>query len=101
MQDETSPNGQLIAANAPFTCSPLEGASGRTSGEWCLATVRIRFTLPCMYVDGHQVFHLDPADPLQVGYKHLIGHEPTGQDHPELLRYGSDVGHSRTIVDHI
>jgi arylsulfatase A-like enzyme len=58
--------------------------------------------VPCVYLQGHSVANLDPThDPLRISYKHNIGEEPTGKEHPELLRYGADRQHSGTIVDHI
>lgn len=76
--------------------------------------------VPTVYVDGHRVDNLDPADPLYVKYPEeahhefqerefgrygegqsdaLVGDLPTGLSHPELLRYGADVQHSGTIVN--
>jgi arylsulfatase A-like enzyme len=57
--------------------------------------------VPCVYVEGHEVVHLESADPLRVSYKGPIGDEPTGREHPELLRYKGDAQHSGTIVDRI
>ncbi len=55
--------------------------------------------VPTVYVEGHRVLGLDPADPLLVQYKEQIGDLPTGVSHPELLRYGADPQHSGTIVN--
>jgi len=57
--------------------------------------------VPCVYVEGRQVVGLDPADPLQVNQYKKVGTDPTGHDHPELLRYPADGDHSGTIVDRI
>lgn len=78
--------------------------------------------VPTVYVEGHRVYNLDPADPLYVKYPDeahhafqeerfgqygegqsdaLVGDLPTGLSHPELLRYGADVQHSGTIVNRI
>ena len=57
--------------------------------------------VPCVYIDNHQIDHLTASDPIAVNYDHKIGNEPTGFDHPELLRYPADKEHSGTIVDHI
>jgi arylsulfatase A len=35
--------------------------------------------VPQVYVEGHRVKNLDPADPLWVGTKRPSGHHPTGQ----------------------
>ena len=57
--------------------------------------------VPCVYIEDHNVVNLAADDPLSVSYDHKIGNEPTGRDHPELLRYPADAQHSGTIVDHI
>lgn len=57
--------------------------------------------VPCVYIEDHNVINLSPNDPLSVSYEHKIGNEPTGWNHPELLRYPADAQHSGTIVDHI
>ena len=57
--------------------------------------------VPCVYVDGHRVHALDTGDPLRISYTHRIGDEPTGAEHPELLRYPASRQHQGTIVDHI
>lgn len=55
--------------------------------------------VPTVYVEGHRVVGLDPADPLLVTYREPIGDLPTGVSHPQLLRYGADLQHSGTIVN--
>jgi len=58
--------------------------------------------VPTVYVKGHRVFNLDPNDPpLRVNYEGKIGDLPTGESHPEMLRYPADPQHSGTIVDSI
>jgi arylsulfatase A-like enzyme len=57
--------------------------------------------VPCVYVENHRVVHLADDDPLAISYRKKIGNEPTGLDHPELLRYPADKQHSGTIVDRI
>ena len=44
---------------------------------------------------------LDPHDPLQVSFSEYIGDEPTGRDHPELLKMLPSHGHDQTIVNGI
>ena len=44
---------------------------------------------------------LDPTDPIQVSYGKPVGDEPTGQDHPELLKMQPSHGHDKTIVNGI
>ncbi|MGF7037574.1 sulfatase family protein [Mucilaginibacter lappiensis] len=55
--------------------------------------------VPCVYVDGHRVANLDPADPIQVNYKNPVGNWPTGANHPELLKLKPSHQHDQTIVN--
>lgn len=55
--------------------------------------------VPCVYVENHRIVDLDPADPVQVSYKNPIGTEPTGKDHPELLKMLFSHGHDQTIIN--
>ncbi|MBM3808483.1 MAG: arylsulfatase [Acidimicrobiia bacterium] len=57
--------------------------------------------VPCVYVENGRVVNLDPADPISVSYTTPVGTEPTGRDHPELLRMGLTAGHDKTIVNGI
>ncbi|MEO1583792.1 MAG: sulfatase-like hydrolase/transferase [Planctomycetota bacterium] len=57
--------------------------------------------VPCVYLDGHRVENLDPADPITVSYEAKVGDWPTGTERPDLLRYGADPQHSGTIINGI
>lgn len=57
--------------------------------------------VPCVYIENHHVVGLDPKDPIQVGYGAMVGDEPTGRQHPELLKMGLSLGHDGTIIDGI
>jgi arylsulfatase A-like enzyme len=57
--------------------------------------------VPCVYVENRRVLGLDPSDPIEVSYKNPIGNEPTGKDHPELLKYKYSHGHDQTIINGI
>lgn len=57
--------------------------------------------VPCVYVENHRVVGLDPKDPIQVSFAQPVGAEPTGKDHPELLRMHPSHGHDQTIVNGI
>ncbi len=57
--------------------------------------------VPCVYVENHRVVGLDPEDPIRVSYAEDIGDEPTGKDHPELLKLHPSHGHDMTIVNGI
>ncbi len=57
--------------------------------------------VPCVYVENQKVVGLDPADPIEVNYDHKVGNEPTGREHPELLKTKFHRGHDDTIVNGI
>ena len=57
--------------------------------------------VPCVFVENGRVVNLDPADPIQVSYDKPIGSEPTGKEHPELLKMRPSHGHDQTIVNGI
>ena len=55
--------------------------------------------VPCVFVENRRVVGLDPADPIKVSFKEPILKEPTGKDHPELLKMHPSHGHDMTIVN--
>lgn len=57
--------------------------------------------VPCVYVENQRVVGLDPQDPIMVKYGQKVGDEPTGAEHPELLKYPPSHGHDQTIVNGI
>jgi arylsulfatase A-like enzyme len=57
--------------------------------------------VPCVYVENRRVVGLDPADPIRVSYGEKVGDDPTGLDHPEMLKMKADKSHSQTIVNGI
>ncbi|HEX9151976.1 MAG TPA: arylsulfatase [Flavobacterium sp.] len=59
--------------------------------------------VPTVFVENHKVVALDPADPIQVDYKKIVGNDPTGKEHPELLKMQASPGqgHNNTIVNGI
>jgi len=57
--------------------------------------------VPCVYVENRRVAGLDPNDPIRVSYGRPIGDEPTGKDHPEMLKMHPSHGHDQTIVNGI
>ncbi|MBO9639544.1 MAG: sulfatase-like hydrolase/transferase, partial [Siphonobacter aquaeclarae] len=42
--------------------------------------------VPTVFIENRDVVGLDPNDPIEVDYQKPIGSEPTGKDHPELLK---------------
>lgn len=57
--------------------------------------------VPTVFVDNYKVAGLDSRDPILVSYDEPIGDEPTGKDHPELLKYPASNGHNQTIINGI
>lgn len=57
--------------------------------------------VPCVYVAGHRVVGLDPADPIEVSYGTPIPGVPTGRANPELLKMKPSHGHDMSIVNGI
>ena len=59
--------------------------------------------VPSVFVENKHVVALEKADPIAVDYKKKVGDEPTGLEHPELLKMQSSPGqgHNGTIVNGI
>jgi len=55
--------------------------------------------VPCVFVENRRVVGLDPNDPITVSFSEPILTEPTGKDHPELLKMHPSHGHDMTIVN--
>ncbi len=57
--------------------------------------------VPCVFVENHHVAGLNAEDPIEVSYRQKVGNDPTGRDHPELLRMKAypGQGHNNTIVN--
>lgn len=59
--------------------------------------------VPTVFLENHQVTALDSTDPITVDYNKQVGTDPTGKDHPELLKLQASAGHghNNTIVNGI
>lgn len=59
--------------------------------------------VPTVFLENHNVVALDTSDPIEVSYKEKTGNDPTGKEHPELLKLKSSPGqgHDQTIVNGI
>jgi len=55
--------------------------------------------VPCVFVENRGVVGLNPADPIKVSFDAPILDEPTGKDHPELLKMHPSHGHDQTIIN--
>jgi arylsulfatase A-like enzyme len=69
--------------------------------DYCFLIPATGDRVPCVFVENHRVVGLDPKDPIEVSYQKPIGDEPTGKDHPELLKMHPSHGHDQTIVNGI
>ncbi|MBG6235265.1 arylsulfatase A-like enzyme [Pedobacter sp. CAN_A7] len=59
--------------------------------------------VPTVFMENHRVVALDANDPITVDYVNKVGTDPTGKEHPELLKQQSSPnhGHNQTIVNGI
>ena len=59
--------------------------------------------VPTVFLKDHNVIGLEDNDPIAVDYKNKVGNDPTGKEHPELLKMKSTPGqgHDNTIVNGI
>ncbi len=67
--------------------------------DYCFLLPATGDRVPCVYVENRHVVGADPNDPIEVSYEKQIGDEPTGRDHPELLKMHPSHGHDQTIVN--
>jgi arylsulfatase A-like enzyme len=82
--------------NGPIKPGPLE-----LGFDTCFIIPATGDRVPTVFVKDHLVYDLDPSDPLVVSYGIKIGNEPTGKEHPELLKMKLSEGHDGTIVNGI
>lgn len=57
--------------------------------------------VPSVYIKNGRIVDLDASDPVQVNYQEMVGNDPTGLSHPQLLRLQADEQHAKTIVNGI
>jgi arylsulfatase A-like enzyme len=69
--------------------------------DYCFLIPATGDRVPCVYVENRRVVGLDPGDPIRVSFRDPVGDEPTGKDHPELLKMHPSHGHNQTIVNGI
>ncbi len=53
--------------------------------------------VPTVILENQRVVGLSPDDPLEVSYKENFPGEPTGRDHPEMLKMHPSHGHDMSI----
>jgi len=69
--------------------------------DYCFIIPATGDRVPCVFIENHKVVGFDPSDPIAVSYGIKVGNEPTGRDHPELLKVKPSHGHADTIVNGI
>ncbi len=57
--------------------------------------------VPTVYIKNGHVVGLDLNDPIQVNYQENFAGEPTGKEHPAMLKLKWDHGHNNSIVNGI
>ncbi len=67
--------------------------------DYCFLMPATGDRVPCVYVENRRVLGLEVGDPLRVSFGEYIGDEPTGKEHPELLKLKPSHGHDQTIVN--
>jgi len=82
--------------NSEITPGPLE-----IGFDYCFLIPATGDRVPCVFVENRKVVNLDLQDAIQVSYSEPIGTEPTGKDHPELLKMHPSHGHDQTIINGI
>ncbi|HTU27698.1 MAG TPA: arylsulfatase [Pirellulales bacterium] len=86
-------SGAKTDYNAPIQPGPLE-----IGFDYFFGLPATGDRVPCVYIENHGVVGNDPNDPIKVSYGKPIGDEPTGKEHPELLKVHPSHGHDNTIV---
>lgn len=69
--------------------------------DYCFLIPATGDRVPCVYVENRRIVGLDPKDPIRISFDGPIGDEPTGKDHPELLKMHPSHGHNQTIINGI
>ncbi len=69
--------------------------------DYCFLIPATGDRVPTVFVENRRVVGLDPGDPIEVSYARPVGSEPTGREHPELLKMHPSHGHDQTIVNGI
>lgn len=88
--------GRKINWNGEIKPGPLE-----IGFDDCFIIPATPDRVPCVYVQNHCVFNLDPADPLQVSYQKPFPGEPTGVTERQSLKQDTKGGHLGAVVNGI
>jgi arylsulfatase A-like enzyme len=82
--------------NGEITCGPLD-----IGFDYNFIIPATGDRVPCVFVENRRIVGLDKSDPIKVSFNEPILTEPTGKDHPELLKIHPSHGHDMTIVNGI
>ena len=88
--------GSSLDWNGEISPGPLD-----IGFDYCFLIPATGDRVPCVYVENRRVIGLDPDDPVEVSFGKPIGDEPTGKEHPELLKMHPSHGHDQTIINGI
>ncbi|ASW73245.1 arylsulfatase [Chryseobacterium piperi] len=83
--------------------SPIKPGPNETGFDYSFIFPATADRVPTIFMENQLVVGLDDIDPIAVDYLKKIGNEPTGKEHPELLKMKStpNHGHDQTIVNGI
>ena len=101
------PPGSSASGTSAWARATSTGTATSSPARWRSASIDsflIPATgdrVPCVYVEGPPRRRPRPDDPIRVDYSKKIGDEPTGKEHPELLKMKLTHGHDMTIVNGI
>lgn len=90
-----------LGANRPNWNAEIKPGPLEIGFDYCYIIPATGDRTPCVYVENHRVANYDPADPIQVNYQQKVGDDPTGREHPELLKMKLSLGHDCTIINGI
>jgi arylsulfatase A-like enzyme len=82
--------------NKEITCGPLD-----IGFDYNFIIPATGDRVPSVFIENRKVVNLDPADPIAVSFNEPLYSEPTGKDHPELLKMHPSHGHDMTIINGI
>lgn len=69
--------------------------------DYSFITAATNDRVPTVFVENGRVVNLDPNDPIEVSYRKNFPGEPTGKEHPELLKIKPSHGHNQSITNGI
>lgn len=92
--------GTQVEKNWNTTVSP---GPNQTGFDYSFIFPATADRVPTVFLENQTVIAADANDPIHVDYEKPIGNDPTGKDHPELLKMKASPnhGHNQTIVNGI